>query len=209
MHTRWEISIRTWKPWCGNELIAVAKTCWDELQRWNTMIKSDRLFRRDKCIDYKELPLRNNQDQVDSLWVKIRDQTSKEYLLIRVYYRPLDQGEPVAEALLHLQETNLQALILMWNFNHPNVCWEINAVSCKQSKRLPQSVEDNFLSWTDQTEMKLYWMQYSPVHRRFLRRLRLEADWAVAIMPWLSLLCWGIWAWQNYKSGLWTQVSKC
>ena len=39
-------------------------------------------------IDCEELPLRNSWEQVKSLWVKIRDRTSKGQVVVRVYYRP-------------------------------------------------------------------------------------------------------------------------
>lgn len=78
--------------------------------------------------------------------MKLGTRFSKGLLLVKVYYRPLDQGKPVTEALLQLQEaSNLQAFFLMGNFNHPNGCWEINTVNCKQSKRILESIEDNFL----------------------------------------------------------------
>ena len=51
-------------------------------------------------IDCEELPLRNTQEQVESLWVRIRDRTNKGQLVIGVYYRPPDQGETVDEAFL-------------------------------------------------------------------------------------------------------------
>ena len=69
---------------------------------WNTMIKGCKIFRRNKqgrrdggvalyikkWIDFEDLPLRNSHEQVESLWVKIRDQTNKGHLVVRVYYRP-------------------------------------------------------------------------------------------------------------------------
>lgn len=97
------------------------------------MIEGYKLFRKDKqdrrgmgvalylkkCIDCKELPLRNSRDQVESFWVKIRDQTNGGHLVVRVYYRLPDQGKPSDEDfLLQLQETSCsQALILMEDFN--------------------------------------------------------------------------------------------
>jgi len=33
----------------------------------------------------------------------------------------------------------------MRDFNHPDVCWESNAVSCKLSRRPLESAEDKFL----------------------------------------------------------------
>lgn len=61
-------------------LITITEKQWVELHNWNTVIEDDELFRRGrKCrrgeevalyvkkwVDYKELPLRNRQDQVES-----------------------------------------------------------------------------------------------------------------------------------------------
>jgi len=70
------------------------------------MIDGYKLFRRDrrdkrggggalyiknyikKWIHCEELPLRNSHGQIESLWVEMRDRTSKGYLVVGVYYRP-------------------------------------------------------------------------------------------------------------------------
>ena len=124
--------------------------------------KAYRLFRRDrqgkrgsgvalyvrKWIDCKELCLRNSHDEVKSLWVKIKDQSSKGHLVARVCYKPPDQEEAVDEAfLLHLQEVSRSwALVLMGNFNHPDICWNSGMGGGRQSRRFLESVEDNFLA---------------------------------------------------------------
>ena len=78
--------------------IAITETRWDESHNWNTLIEDYRLFRRDrqgrrgggialyvwKWIDYEELCLRNSHDQVESLWVKIKDRSSKGHLVVGV-----------------------------------------------------------------------------------------------------------------------------
>lgn len=61
--------------------------------------------------------------------------------MVEIYYRPSDQGEggrAVDQAFLpQLQKAScLQALIVMEDFNYPNICWEGNRVSCKQPSRL-------------------------------------------------------------------------
>jgi len=67
-----------------------------------------RLFRRDgrgkrgrgvahyikKWIDCEELYLKNSHEPVKSLWLRIRDQRNKGNLVVGVYYRLPDQGEP-------------------------------------------------------------------------------------------------------------------
>ena len=70
------------------------------------------------------LPLRNSQEQVEDLWIKIRDGTNKGNLMVSVYYRPPDQGEPVDKAfLLQLQEVlHLQSHIQTKDFNHSDIC---------------------------------------------------------------------------------------
>ena len=40
---------------------------------------------------------------------------------------------------------SLQSLILVGHFNHPDICWEKNMASCKQFRRLQESMDDNFL----------------------------------------------------------------
>ncbi|TRZ12997.1 hypothetical protein HGM15179_014112 [Zosterops borbonicus] len=64
------------------------------------------------------------------------------------FYRLPDQEEPIDEAiLLQLQEaSHPQALVLLGDFNHPDICWEISMESCRQSRRLLECIQDNFLS---------------------------------------------------------------
>ncbi|GAB0190086.1 ras GTPase-activating protein 1-like [Grus japonensis] len=84
----------------------------------------------------------------ESLWVRIRDQGNKGNLVVGVYYRPPDQKDPIYEAfLLQLQEASYsQALILLGEFSHPDICWKSSMVSCRQSRRLLECIEVNFLS---------------------------------------------------------------
>ena len=125
------------------------------------MIEDYRLFRRDrqgrrgggiapyvrKWIDCEELCLRNSHDQVESLWVKIKDRSRKGHLVVGVCYRPPDQEEAVDEAfLLQLQEVlRSRAPVLMGDFNHPDICWDSGMAGHRQSRRFLESVKDNFL----------------------------------------------------------------
>ncbi|PKU28913.1 mitochondrial fission process protein 1 [Limosa lapponica baueri] len=142
-----------------DDLVAVTETWWDKSHDWSAAIDGYRLFRRDrqgrrggvvalyikKRIECEKLSLKNSHDQVESLWVRIRDQGNKGNLVVGVYYRLPDQGEPTDEAfLLQLQEaSSSEALILLRNFNHSNIYWKS---SCRQSRRLLECTEDNFLN---------------------------------------------------------------
>ena len=125
------------------------------------MIKGHKIFRRDRrykrgggvvlygkrWINCEALSMRNSHDQVESLWVKFKDQSSKGNLVAGVCYRPPDQEEAVDEAFLpQLQEVLcLQALVLTGDFNHADICWDSGMAGGRQPKRFLESVEDNLL----------------------------------------------------------------
>lgn len=123
-----------------------------------------------------------------------------------VVYRPPDKEEAVDKALLlQPQEVSrLQALVLMEDFNHPDICWQDNMVSCKRSRRLLESINDNFLVQVlDRPEVKHCWNCCSPTWRRFLKILRMEVAWAAVPMSWSNLWSRGTQAWQRMESGPW------
>ncbi|GAB0200488.1 hypothetical protein GRJ2_002514200 [Grus japonensis] len=61
---------------------------------------------------------------------------------------PPDQDEEVDEAAYrHLEVASWsQALVLMGDFNHPDICWKGNTARHAQSRRFLQSIGDNFLT---------------------------------------------------------------
>jgi len=144
------------------ELLAITETWWDKSCDWSATIDGYSLFRRDsqgrrsrgiafcikKWIDCEELSLKNSHEQLANLRVRIVDEGNKGNLVVDVYYRPPDQGEPIEEVVfLQPQEVlHLQALILLGDFNHPAICWKSSMASCRQSRRLPEYIEDKFLS---------------------------------------------------------------
>ena len=75
------------------------------------------------------------------------------------------------------------------DFNHLDICWDSGMVGGRQSRRFLESVKDNFLVQVidGPTEVKSYWTWCSPMQRRALERLTLEAAWAVVTMPYWSL----------------------
>ena len=142
------------------DLAAVPETWWDECHDWSAAINGYRLFRRDrgrrgggvalylkKWIDCEELSLKNSHKQVESLRVRIGDRGNKGNLVVGVYYRPPVRGEPIDKAfLLQLRgASRSQALVLLGDFSHPDTCWKSSTASCRQSRRLLECLEDNFL----------------------------------------------------------------
>jgi len=53
------------------------------------------------------------------------------------YYKLPGRREPVDE--------NSHRLSSWWGISIPNICWESNIVGCRQSRRLLECTEDNFL----------------------------------------------------------------
>jgi len=139
--------------------VALTETWGDECHDWSAAIDGYRLFRRDrrgrsgrgvalyikKWMECEELPLKNSHKQVESLWVRIRDQGNKGNLVVGAYYRLPDQGEPTDEAFfLQLQEASYSlCFILLGDFSCPSICWKCSMVSCRQSRRLLECIEDN------------------------------------------------------------------
>lgn len=77
-----------------------------------------------RWIECEELSLKNSHKQLESLWVRIKDQGSKGNILVGVYYRLSSQGEAIDEPLLlQLQKAlHSQALVLLGEFNHSDIC---------------------------------------------------------------------------------------
>ncbi|KAK4826983.1 hypothetical protein QYF61_013083 [Mycteria americana] len=60
--------------------------------------------------------------------------------------RPPDQGETIDKVFLLQEASYSQALILLGDFIHSDICWKSSTASCRQSRRLLECIEDNFLS---------------------------------------------------------------
>jgi len=88
-----------------------------------------------------------DEELVESLWVRIKGQAHLDDTVVVVYYRPPDQREEVNEACYKQLKaaSQSQALVLMGDFNHPDISWEDHTARNKQSRRSLQSIDDNFL----------------------------------------------------------------
>ena len=145
----------------GHDLIAITETWWDSSHDWNVVMEGYVLFRKDRLarrgggvalyvreqLECIELHLGEGDVAVESLWVRIKGQAGMGDTVVGVYYRPPDQEEEVDEAF-HKQlkvASQSQALVLMGDFNYPDICWKSNVARHARSRRFLQCVEDNFL----------------------------------------------------------------
>jgi len=145
----------------GHDLITVTETWWDSLHDWNAVIDGYIIFKKDRstkrvggvALDVREqlecieLCLGADEEQVESLWVRIKGQAHTGDSVVGVYYRPPDQEEEVDEAFYRqLEVVSLpQALVLLEDFNHPDICWEDHTDRHTQSRRFLRSIDDIFL----------------------------------------------------------------
>uniref|UniRef100_A0A8B9ZFV9 Reverse transcriptase domain-containing protein n=1 Tax=Anas platyrhynchos TaxID=8839 RepID=A0A8B9ZFV9_ANAPL len=143
----------------GYDLVAITETWWDQSHDWSTAMPGYRLFRRDRqhgrgggvalyireSFDVVELEARN--DKIESLWVRIgRD--NKASVLVGVCYRPPNQDEETDEEFYRqlTEVAKSSALVLVGDFNFPDISWKHNTAQRKQSRRFLEKVEDSFLT---------------------------------------------------------------
>ena len=69
-------------------------------------------------------------------------------VIVGVYYRPPNQHREVDEIFCrHLGEiSRLLALVLVGDFNFPDICWKYNTAEQDQPRRFLERVADNFLT---------------------------------------------------------------
>ena len=79
------------------------------------------------------LELKKRQVKVTLKWVSAIGHLSREEQVDQALYRQ------VGAALLS------QALVFMWDFNHPYICWRKNTARHKQSRRFLECINDNFV----------------------------------------------------------------
>ncbi|GAB0203861.1 thrombospondin-4 [Grus japonensis] len=98
-------------------------------------------------LECMELHLGMDEDPTESLWVRIKGSAGAGDIIAGVCYRPPDQGDRADEALYRQigAASRSQALVLMGDLNHPDICWRDNAAERKQSRKFLECVDDNFL----------------------------------------------------------------
>ncbi|KAK4832306.1 hypothetical protein QYF61_021705 [Mycteria americana] len=99
-----------------------------------------------ECLDSLELD--DGDDRVECLWVRIRGKANKADIVVGVCYRPPNQDEETDELFYkELGEASQSlALVLVGDFNLPDVCWKYNTAERKQSRRFLECAADNFLT---------------------------------------------------------------
>ncbi|PKU31806.1 dtw domain-containing protein 2 [Limosa lapponica baueri] len=145
----------------GSDLIDITETWWDGSYDWSVGMEGYWLFRKNKQgkqgggvalyvndqLESMELHLGMDEDPTESLWVRIKGNTGAGDGTVRVCYRPPDQSDREGGALYRQTgaASRSQALVLMGDFNHPDMCWRDNTAGHKKSRKFLEHVDDNFL----------------------------------------------------------------
>ncbi|KAK4806205.1 hypothetical protein QYF61_001128 [Mycteria americana] len=142
------------------DMVAITETWWGDSHNWSAAMDGYKLFRRDRrgrrgggvALYVREsldsLELDDGDDRVECLWVRIRGKANKADIVVGVCYRPPNQDEE-ADKLFYKQlgeASRSLALVLMGDFNLPDVCWKYNTAERKQSRRFLERVADNLLT---------------------------------------------------------------
>ncbi|PKU42865.1 rna-directed dna polymerase from mobile element jockey-like [Limosa lapponica baueri] len=131
-----------------------------------------KLFRRDRqgrrgrgvalyireCFDCRELD--SSDDKVDCLWIRKKGKANKGDFVLGVCYRPPNQDEEADEVFYKrlAEVSQLPALVLVGDFNLPDICWKYNTAESRQARRFLECMEDNFL-----TQLHL---DVTPIHKK-------------------------------------------
>ncbi|KAF4794900.1 hypothetical protein TURU_097774 [Turdus rufiventris] len=145
------------------DVVTITETSWDNSHSWSASLDGYKIFRRDRKVRrggglplyireaFDAMGIETNDNEVECLWARIKGKAKKIDILLGVCYCPPNQEEEV-ENLFYKQLKNVSgspALVLVGDFNLPDICWELNTAEKRQSRKFLECVEDNFLSQLD------------------------------------------------------------
>ncbi|KAF7252758.1 hypothetical protein EYD10_02105 [Varanus komodoensis] len=146
----------------GNyDLIGKKETWWDNSHDWNSTVDGYILFkknRKDKkgggvalyvrdtniCTEIQE---EEPSSPTESIWLKLKGAKNKKNLVVGIYYHPSSQKED-KDATFEKQLASISKkndVVIMGDFNFPDICWDTNSAKHGPSKRFLTCVVDNFL----------------------------------------------------------------
>lgn len=98
-----------------------------------------------RWIDYVELLLRYSHDQVESLWLKLGTRPIQDIWWTGSTAGHLTKRIPWMRSCLCYKRHHTHRVSFWWGISTTHICWESSTVICKVSKKLLESLENNFL----------------------------------------------------------------
>ncbi|GAB0209831.1 hypothetical protein GRJ2_003448800 [Grus japonensis] len=111
----------------GYDLTGITETWWDGSYDWSVGMEGYRLFRKDRQGRQGGGGAHYVNDQLECMELH------------------LGMDEEPTESLWIGAASHSQALVLIGDFNHPDICWRDNAAERKQSRKFLECVDDNFV----------------------------------------------------------------
>ncbi|KAK4812899.1 hypothetical protein QYF61_027293 [Mycteria americana] len=142
------------------DIIGITETWWDDPHDWRITMDGYRLLWKDRqgrrggivlyvkenleCI---EVNCGDCGSPIKCLWVKIRGVISKGDLTVGICYQPPNQDDKANEPIFGSlkQASGQQNLVLMGNFNYPDICWKNNTAAHMSPIKFLECIEDCFL----------------------------------------------------------------
>ena len=129
------------------DIVAIRETRWNDSHSWSAVMDGYRLFRIDRQgrkgsgvalyvkKECEHMEINDDDDGVESLWVRIKAKANKTDIIMGICYRPPNQDEEVDKTLdRQLSEVSRSLpLVLVRDFNFPDICWIYNTADREQS----------------------------------------------------------------------------
>ncbi|PKU32392.1 rna-directed dna polymerase from mobile element jockey- hypothetical protein [Limosa lapponica baueri] len=141
-------------------IVKINETRWDNSHDWRIAMDMYRMFCKDgqgrgggvivlcvkenpECIEVNYSYCRS---PTECLWVKIRGVISKGDLTVDICYRPPNQDDKANKAIFGLlkQASGQQNLVLLGDFNYPDIYWKNNTAAHTSSTKFLECIVDCF-----------------------------------------------------------------
>ncbi|TRZ13846.1 hypothetical protein HGM15179_013263 [Zosterops borbonicus] len=164
-----ELEVMVPQQSCG--VVAITETWWDDSHSWSTALDGYKLFRRDrkgrrgggvalyikKVFDYIVAITETWWDDshswstaLDGYKLFRRDRKGRRGGGVALYIKKVFDyiggrgGQLILQAAGDVSGST--ALVLVGDFNLPDICWELNTAEKRQSRKFLECMDDNFLS---------------------------------------------------------------
>ncbi|RMC13313.1 hypothetical protein DUI87_10848 [Hirundo rustica rustica] len=141
------------------DIVAITETWWDDSHGWSTALDGYKLCRRDRkggrgggvALYIKKafdaIGIETKEDGVEWLWVRLRGKPTR---LISYWESVIVHPTRKKRWITFYKQlgnvSGLSALVLLGDFNLPDICWELNTAEKRQSRKFLECVENNFVT---------------------------------------------------------------
>lgn len=156
----------------------------------------------------QKLCLGMDEGPTESLWVRIKKRAGTGDITVWVCYRLPDQQDQEDEAIYRQRRaaSHWEALVLMGDSKHPDICCRNSTAGHRQSRRPPAYTDDNcLLQVREGPTSRVAVLNFVLTNKKGLKRkVKLKGFWAEVTMKWCSSRSLKQWGGQEVSSLPWT-----